>query len=818
MTFIEVIRKARSQIRQKLVGSALLRTLKKSSLLHKLKRFVKLIIKHTIVRIVGLLHGLLKRLARIVHKSYKFTHHHVAKRPHEYLKNRYKWYDWWHSWKWKKIHHGHIHWAVAGSFALFMGVLVYNSYQKVYASDLSTTWDYTTPSDYTLSSGVETSGTSARLKAQNYTSDSNTKALYHLDESSGTTATDASSNSNSATTANSPAWATGNLNNGLSLNGSTQSASAPDSASLSFTGSNTLEAWTKFNTSFSAGSHTQNQPIVDKGDYKLYYDSETGKVTYEMANSGATGWTQQAGGDMLNNNGANIKHSWDTNGKQSATAVVKMGSNIYAALGSSINDAEIWEYNTGTGIWTQIAGDGINSSWDNEVSSTIAYESVLSLATNGTDVLYAGLGTGANDGDVWRYKSGSWAQIGGDGTYSGWAGNAFNGVYSLAVSGTTVYAGLGTGGNMGQVWVCTNCETSPSWGGSRLGGYSGTARGWGNGYEVVYSMTIVGGNPVVGLGSGAGDGEVWHCTASCTTPGSASWTKRGGDGTGASGQSWGSAEYILSMASNGNTIYVGTGINTSTDANVWSCDTSGSCDNTTGWTKLGSSADFGTDKEGVYSIANNGSTLYVGTGSSSANGDDEVYRYDGSWTKIGGDNLNSGWNATHNSVRALVVDGTTVYAGLTNATEAYFWKCTSCSSTSPTWGGARIGGKFVNKSWGAYNMQSVESSATVGGKLYVGTGNTVAGNATVWEYDPATSYWTMVGGQGINSGWGIDTYESVISMVNYKNQLYVGLGTTAGDAEVWRWDGSSWTKIGGDGVGSSWNTVYETVFAKCSKR
>lgn len=184
-------------------------------------------------------------------------------------------------------------------------------------------------------------------------------------------------------------------------------------------------------------------------------------------------------------------------------------------------------------------------------------------------------------------------------------------------------------------------------------------------------------------------------------------------------------------------------------------------------------------------MRNNGSTLYVGLGASA--GDDEVWRYDGSWTKVGGDNTNSGWNATHTNVRSLLVDGTTVYAGLSNTTEAYMWKCTNCDS-SPNWGGVRIGGKYVNKSWGQYGLDSVESSTTVGGKVYVGTGNNAAGDATVWEQDPTTGNWSIIGGQGVNSSWAVDTYEAVWSMTNYKNKLYVGLGSSANDAEVWRYD------------------------------
>lgn len=723
---------------------------------------------------------------------------------HNKLEQKLPWYAKWHA----NPHHKKVHVGVLIGYLLII-LLSFAIFKISLASDQTDTWNFSAPGDFTLDAGLETSGNSARLKAQNYTSDGNTAALFHLDESSGTIIDDSSSNNNDANTINTPTWGTGNLNNALSLNGNNQYASTPDSASLSLTGSNTLESWVKFSNPFSAGSSQYRQTILDKGKYQLYYDNETGKVTYELENSGATGWTQQAGYDMLANNGAKVNRSWDQNSKQYIYESIKMGGSIYVALGGSTNDAEIWEYNIAGGLWSQIAGDGINSSWNNEIS-TNAYEGVLSLATNGTDILYAGLGTGLNDGDVWRFKSGSWSKIGGDGLNSSWPGNAFTGVQSLVANGDTLWAGLGNGGNAAQVWVCTDCDENPNWNGSRLGGYSGTARGWGAGYELSYSMITIGGNPVVGLGSGAGDGEVWRCTASCTVPGSATWSKLGGDGSGSGGQSWNSAEYVLSLAGSGNNLYVGTGVTANADANVWTCDISVSCSDTAGWTRLGSSTNFGTDKEAVYSITIAGGVVYVGLGSGA--GDDEVWRYNGSWIKVGGDNVNSGWNATHQWVRGLVADGTTIYAGLSNTTEAYMWRCNNCDS-SPNWGGQRIGGKYVNKSWGAYNLQSVESSTTVDGKLYVGNGNTVAGNALVWEQDPSTGKWSLIGGQGINGSWAIDTYEAVWSMQNYKNKLYVGLGSTAGEAEVWRYDNPGWTKVadGNPAVGGAWSNNYETV-------
>lgn len=741
------------------------------------------------------------------------VHHHVATRPHQRLQKKWQWYDRWHQWE----RHPQVHYSLLAVYVLFIGAVMFNTFRLVHAlSDLTDTWNFSSGAPYTLSGGVETSGASARLKAQNYATDGNTMGLFHLDEASGSTASDSSGNSNNAATTNSPSFVTGNLNNGLALNGSTQNASVNDSASLSLTGSHTLEGWVKFNNVLSAGSHANRQGVIDKGKYQVYYDNETGKLTYELENSGGMDWAQQAGGDLLNANGAKVKKSWDTNGKQNITKQVKLGSYVYAALGGASNDAEVWRYDTSGGTWTQVAGDGINSSWTNQVTAN-AFESVTALATDGTTYLYAGLGNNSGaDSEVWRFDGSSWTKIGGDSVNSSWAAaSGYEAVTTLAVNGSTVYAGLGlNAAGEAEVWRCTSCDTAPAWGGARIGG-DGVNGSWANTtYETVSSMTLIGGNPVVGLGLTAGDGEVWQCTSNCAS-GTPVWTKRGGDGSGSGGQSWASAfEYVTGLAASGNFLYVGTG-NSATDAQVWRCDISVACTATTGWTKIAESTVtyWGTTHDQVWDIVANGTTVYVGLGNTA--NEDEVWRCTScstspTWTKVGGDAANSSWNSTHTQVQSLVVDGTTVYAGLSNTTQAYVWRCTSCD-TSPAWGGIRIGGQYINKSWGQYNLQSVESSTSVGGKMYVGTGNTVAGNATVWEYDPALGAWSMIGGQGINSGWAADTYESVLSMVNYKGKLYVGLGTGTTEAEVWRYDGSTWTKVGGDGTGSSWNTTFETV-------
>lgn len=204
-------------------------------------------------------------------------------------------------------------------------------------------------------------------------------------------------------------------------------------------------------------------------------------------------------------------------------------------------------------------------------------------------------------------------------------------------------------------------------------------------------------------------------------------------------------------------------------------------------------------------MTNDGTNLYAGLGNS--NGDGEVYRWNGTaWAKIGGDGVGSSWaTAQGDGVYALAYGGGNLYAGLyDSAGDGTYWE----------WNGsvwARKGGNYVNQSWGGYGLQSVESSTTFNEKLYIGTGVTTAGNALVWEFNGST--WNVIGGQGIKNSWAADTYENVFALQQYKGALYAALGTTANDAEVWSYDGDSWTKVGGDSINSGWTTNYEQVNA-----
>ena len=191
------------------------------------------------------------------------------------------------------------------------------------------------------------------------------------------------------------------MNNGVTLNGTSDYLQAPSSNSLKLGQQQTIEGWTKFESPFTNTSTDRRYQLVDKGDYQLYYDNETGKLTYELADANANAWSQVGGND--------INGGWDANGKLSVNALIKMGSHTYAGIGVTTGDAEVWEWDGSN--WTKIGGgpESINNSW-----SAQTYEGVYSLTTDGSNI-YAGLGNGTGDGEVWKWNGSTWSKIGGDG-------------------------------------------------------------------------------------------------------------------------------------------------------------------------------------------------------------------------------------------------------------------------------------------------------------------------------------------------------------------------------------------------------------------
>ena len=712
-----------------------------------------------------------------------------------------------------------------------------NVMPKIFASNDTRQWNFSPTSDYVVSDSnlIELTGTVARLKLREYASDTATGVLLHLNEEGGVFA-DTSSASATVSNTNVTSSASAKLNGGAVFSASpSANLSVAHNSGLALSQKNTLEAWVSLDTAFSSTSHSDRQTIFDKGNYQLYLDRTSGKLTYELDVAGTKSWTQKAGPNLSAGNANSINNTWDLNGKTNILAQVKMGGYWFVALGASTNDSEVWRCSGcdgATPTWEKVGGDGITGSWPMDV-----YEWVGSLATDGT-YLYAGLGgTAGGDGKVWRCTgcttgSPSWTMIGGAGTYNDWAvARGIESINSLVYDNGFLYAGTGyVQAGDAEVWKCTGCDgSSPNWGGPNPFGGDAINSSWPNTtYEEVRALTIVNSELVAAIGTGANDAEVWSRNLSSGT-----WAKRGGDGSGTAPQSWGPSNYdrVESMAVSGNFLFVGLGV-TAAEAEVWRCDmsTPSNCSATTGWEKVGGDgvgspgASWTTagNYETVRALIADGTTIYAGIGDSG--GDAEVWKCTTCTTTPTWEVLANGaataiqpssWNNQSTYTSTLMMDGTKLYVGVTSGSySSQYWRCDTAGTCNTTTGWSRIGGSYVNSSWEMMNISGVTKTISANGALYAGTGFTYGGNALVWQYVASTDTWSLIGGQNINGSWEGDQYESVDSILYYKGFLYVGLGRSTNDAELWRWNGSTWTKIGGDGVGSpgiSWNTSYETV-------
>jgi hypothetical protein len=175
-------------------------------------------------------------------------------------------------------------------------------------------------------------------------------------------------------------------------------------------------------------------------------------------------------------------------------------------------------------------------------------------------------------------------------------------------------------------------------------------------------------------------------------------------------------------------------------------------------------------------------TLYAGLGVDG--GDAEVWSYTPgqSWTKIGGDGVNSSWSG-HELVSGIAGINGKIYVGMSDvgfvfgSQSAEVWEF-NISTNTWTW----VGGSRINSSW-TTELEVVGSMRALNGYLYVGTGGGI-GDGELWRYTPGGT-WAKVAGKGINGSWTND-YEVIDSLIDLDGKLYIGLGIASGNAEVWR--------------------------------
>jgi len=496
-------------------------------------------------------------------------------------------------------------------------------------------------------------------------------------------------------------------------------------------------------------------------------------------------------------------------------------------VGGSFTDAEYYgtplpaaDYiatmNLETLAWSALgAGSGGNGSLNNAVQA---------IALNGSDVYAAGLFSNVNNGGtantaadyVARYNSGTWYNLGSDGSSGGslnvWA-------TSLALSGSNVYTGglfsqVNNGGSVISHASHFAMFDGTNW--SAVGGVQGALNGMVRAAAVGSAGVYVGGDFTNVVDNGAvvdaadyvarWDGSNWH-------------------GLGSDGAGHGSLHNtVYAIAVSGSDVYVGGCFANVTDSSGFLFQAGYIAKfNGTNWSALGSNGLGGPALNNcVYAIAVDGSgNVYAGgafTNVTNAGAPlpaaDYVAKFDGTnWSALGAGNGGDG--SLNSIVRALAVIGPDVYAGgsfdtVYNGAVVNYWAGYIARYNGGTWYNLSSDGDA-----GPSLSESVYALAVSGTDLYVGGGfaNVIDDGSPlnaadyIARWDTDSQAWLALG-SGLSGDGSLNNY--VLSLAVRGSDVYAGGiftdvnngGTAIPEADnIAKFDGTGWSALGSDGGG-----------------
>jgi hypothetical protein len=266
----------------------------------------------------------------------------------------------------------------------------------------------------------------------------------------------------------------------------------PDKSSLQLSSGISIEAWIYFSSAFSSHSSNNDLGLVNKGNYSLGLDFQSGKLVFELDDTSATSWTKSYEGSneiiksLIVYNGK--LYAGQGNGSGDGDIFVYDGSTWSTSYDGSQENIESFEVYNGklyagqsktTGYGDVLVFDG--STWDTSYYGS--QEAIKSLAVyNGK--LYAGQGNGPGDGDIFVYDGSTW-----DTTYNG----AQKRITALAVYNGKLYAGQGNVSGTGDILVFDGSTWSTSYNGAQ---------------EVIKALCVFSGKLYAGQGSSTGDGDI----------------------------------------------------------------------------------------------------------------------------------------------------------------------------------------------------------------------------------------------------------------------------------------------------------------------
>ncbi|MCJ7652999.1 MAG: IPT/TIG domain-containing protein [Actinobacteria bacterium] len=237
---------------------------------------------------------------------------------------------------------------------------------------------------------------------------------------------------------------------------------------------------------------------------------------------------------------------------------------------------------------------------------------------------------------------------------------------------------------------------------------------------------------------------------------------------------------------------------------------------------------------GTYGMAAYNGRLYAGTWNGFTGAEVWVYESGTTWTRVGSSAV---WDASNVVAHSMVVYNGRLYVGTHNTntgTEVWQYDGTNWfqvnvdgfEGTSNNWdtnsmaafngflyagahndNGTQIwrynGSGFIRvdpgSGFGSPGNVASYCMAAYNGYLYVGTGNWGGVGTEVWRYDGTN--WT----RSARGGFGDPSNADSLSMAVYNGRLYVGTHNAATGAVVWQYDGTNWVEVSSGGFGDTGN-------------
>ncbi len=317
---------------------------------------------------------------------------------------------------------------------------------------------------------------------------------------------------------------------------------------------------------------------------------------------------------------------------------------------------------------------------------------------------------------------------------------------------------------------------------------------------------LFGGPDLDDCDGGPGNNTILSC-------GGPQWTQVGGDINGeAAGDLFG---YSVAMSSDGNTVITGALGNGEDAGHARVYRLIGST-----WIQVGGDIDGeAADDWFGFSVAmsSDGNTVIVGApynnGAGNSAGQARVYRFDGStWAQVGGDIDGEAAEDDSGTSVAMSSDGNTVIVGapFNDGAGNYAGHVRVYRFDGFTWTqvGADIDGEGADDVSGFTVAMSSDGNTVIIGVPYNDSTGIAAGQARVYRFDGST--WNRVGSV-IDGEAPQDQSGLSVAMNGDGNTVIVGApynsgnGYESGHARVYRWDGSAWTKVGADIDGKAVN-------------